>query len=155
MFKDVIEKIFSSSAQVDLADDKNRFNMVYQKMLNTRWYITILTIMTLMLILLGISLCVVFNAHIAQEWKEILLLLLGAFIGSYNRVIDYWFNNSQRDDTLIEKMDQENDSDDLVKAKLKASATKGNGSTEESAAAVVAEAVEAPAEVETAETPKE
>lgn len=127
MFKEFITKIFSSSADVDIVDDKNRFNVIYQKMLNTRWYITILTILTLMVILLGIALCVVFSAHIAQEWKEILLLLLGAFIGSYNRVIDYWFNNSQRDDKLIEKIDQENDSNDLVKAKLTMMSRKGNG----------------------------
>lgn len=127
MFKEFITKIFSSSADVDIVDDKNRFNVIYQKMLNTRWYITILTILTLMVILLGIALCVVFSAHIAQEWKEILLLLLGAFIGSYNRVIDYWFNNSQRDDKLIEKIDQENDSNDLVKAKLAMMSRKGNG----------------------------
>lgn len=155
MFKEMVEKIFSSTAQVDLADDKNRFNLVYQKMLNTRWYITIITLLTLLLILVGVLTATMLNAHIAQEWKELLFLLLGAFIGSYNRVIDYWFNNSQRDDKLIEKMDQENDSDDLVKAKLKASTMKGNGSTEEPAAAVVAEAAEAPAEVKTAETPKE
>ena len=127
MFKEFVTKIFASSADVDIVDDKNRFNVIYQKMLNTRWYITILTILTLMVILLGIALCVVFSAHIAQEWKEILLLLLGAFIGSYNRVIDYWFNNSQRDDKLIEKIDQENDSNDLVKAKLAMMSRKGNG----------------------------
>ena len=130
MFKDFVTKIFSSSAEVDIVDDKNRFNVIYQKMLNTRWYITILTIMTLMLILFGIALCVAVGAHIAQEWKEILLLLLGAFIGSYNRVIDYWFNNSQRDDKLIEKIDQENDTDDLVKAKLAMLSKKGNGEPE-------------------------
>ena len=130
MFKDAVTKIFSSSAEVDVGDDKNRFNIIYQKMLNTRWYITILTIMTLMLILFGIALCVAVGAHIAQEWKEILLLLLGAFIGSYNRVIDYWFNNSQRDDKLIEKIDQENDSDALVQAKIAMQAKKGNGDSE-------------------------
>ena len=41
--------------------------------------------------------------------KEILLLLLGAFIGSYNRVIDFWFNNAERDNLLIEKVDDEDD----------------------------------------------
>lgn len=127
MFKDFVEKMFSSSVQVDIADDKNRFNLVYQKMLNTRWYITIITLLTLLMILLGVLTATVMNVHIAQEWKELLFLLLGAFIGSYNRVIDYWFNNSQRDDKLIEKMDQENDTDDLVKAKLAAAAKRGNG----------------------------
>jgi len=31
---------------------------------------------------------------INQEWKEILLLVLGAFLGSYSRIIDFWFNGS-------------------------------------------------------------
>ena len=44
-----------------------------------------------------------------QEWKEILLLILGAFIGSYNRVIDFWFNNSQRDQIMLQKIDEEDD----------------------------------------------
>lgn len=130
-FRDGVQKIFTSTAQVDLADDRNRFNVLYQKMLNTRWYITILTLLTLLAILVGIVLAIFFNVHVAQEWKEILLLLLGAFIGSYNRVIDHWFNNSQRDDKLLEKMDQENDTDALVKAKLEAASRKGNGNVPE------------------------
>ena len=36
------------------------------------------------------------------EWKEILLVMLGAFVGSWSRVIDFWFNNSEQDNTLIE-----------------------------------------------------
>lgn len=140
MFKDLVTKIFSSSAQVDIADDKNRFNLVYQKMLNTRWYITIITLLTLLLILLGVLTATIFNAHIAQEWKELLFLLLGAFIGSYNRVIDYWFNNSQRDDKLIEKMDQENDTDDLIKAKIAMQTKQGNGESAQPSAEVPAEA---------------
>lgn len=118
MLKGLITQIFSSSEQVDLADDTNRFNVIYQKMLNTRWYITIITLLTLMVILIGVLTATVIGTRIAQEWKEILLLLLGAFIGSYNRVIDYWFNNSQRDDKLIEKMDQENDTPSTLQAKL-------------------------------------
>jgi len=37
------------------------------------------------------------------------LLILGAFIGSYNRVIDFWFNNSQRDQIMLQKIDEEDD----------------------------------------------
>ena len=31
---------------------------------------------------------------INQEWKEVLLLVLGAFLGSYSRIIDFWFNGN-------------------------------------------------------------
>ena len=111
------------TSDIEITDDKNRFNAIYQKMINARWRITVLTMVTMMIFLLGISVSVLFGVRIAQEWKEILLLLLGAFIGSYNRVIDHWFNNSQRDEKILEKMDQENDSDDLVKDKLKITPT--------------------------------
>ena len=45
----------------------------------------------------------------SQEWKEIMLLILGAFIGSYNRVIDFWFNNAERDKEIINRADHEDD----------------------------------------------
>lgn len=113
----LLSKLVTTASDVSITDDKNRFNLVYQKMLSARWYITIITLLTLLVILVGVFSATIFNVHIAQEWKELLFLLLGAFIGSYNRVIDYWFNNSQRDDKLLEKMDQENDSDKLASLK--------------------------------------
>lgn len=116
--KKFVEKMFSSTAEIDVpADEKNRFNVILQKMMNTRWYITMIVMVTFLMILFGIVLSIVFRASITQEWKEILLLLLGAFIGSYNRVIDFWFNSSQRDDKLIEKMDEENDTSEELKSK--------------------------------------
>jgi hypothetical protein len=42
-----------------------------------------------------------------QEWKEILLLMLGAFIGSYGKIIDYWFSDTDKDKMLVQKMDEE------------------------------------------------
>ena len=45
----------------------------------------------------------------SQEWKEILLLILGAFIGSYQRVIDFWFNNAEQDKEIIDRADHEDD----------------------------------------------
>jgi hypothetical protein len=43
----------------------------------------------------------------AAEWKELLLLLLGAFIGSYGKIIDYWFSDTDKDKMLVQKMDEE------------------------------------------------
>lgn len=118
MFRKLITWLFSTPTEINLVGKTDRFNVIYQKMLNTRWYITIITLVTLMAIFSGILAAVVLQVHILQEWKELLFLLLGAFIGSYNRVIDFWFNNSQRDDKLIEKMDQEDDSDGILQQKL-------------------------------------
>ena len=88
--------------------------------MQTRWYISIITMMTMLIVFLGIMVSVVFNVKIQQELKELMMLMLGAFIASYNRVIDFWFNNSQRDDKLIEKMDQEDDTPETLKAKIEA-----------------------------------
>ena len=35
-------------------------------------------------------------------WKEILLLMLGGFVGSFAKVIDFWFNNGEDDVKLLE-----------------------------------------------------
>lgn len=32
-----------------------------------------------------------FEKGLNAEWKELLLLLLGALIGNFSKVIDYWF----------------------------------------------------------------
>jgi len=32
---------------------------------------------------------------------------LGAFIGSYGKIIDYWFSDTDKDKMLVQKMDEE------------------------------------------------
>ena len=63
-----------------------------------RWSITIIVIITFCLITLGIFASIHTNTTVAGEWKELLLLLLGAFIGSYGKIIDYWFETTNKDD---------------------------------------------------------
>ena len=36
----------------------------------------------------GIMISIHIDTAVGQEWKELLLLLLGAFIGSYGKIID-------------------------------------------------------------------
>jgi hypothetical protein len=60
-----------------------------------------------MLIIGGIFAAIVSNTAIAGEWKELMLLLLGAFIGSYGKIIDYWFSDTDKDKMLVQKMDEE------------------------------------------------
>ena len=108
--KEQLEKALKNEAAVQVPQDKqNRFNIIFQKMMSVRWYITFITMITLLAILLGVVFSIMLKATMEQEWKEILLLILGAFIGSYNRVIDFWFNNSQRDQIMLQKIDEEDD----------------------------------------------
>jgi|TARA_B110000977_G_scaffold153215_1_gene194671 hypothetical protein len=60
-----------------------------------------------MLLTLGILLSIHTDTKVSGEWKELLLLLLGAFIGSYGKIIDYWFKETDKDKMLVQKMDEE------------------------------------------------
>ena len=62
-----------------------------------RFVITSVVLGTFFLIMLGIGGAILGPGEtptINQEWKEILLLVLGAFLGSYSRIIDFWFNGN-------------------------------------------------------------
>ena len=83
------------------------FKDLLNAMMKRRWYITALVLGGFMLIIGGIFAAVLQNSPIAGEWKELLLLLLGAFIGSYGKIIDYWFSDTDKDKMLVQKMDEE------------------------------------------------
>jgi hypothetical protein len=105
----IFSNIFAPKQEFTTVDNHNRFNFILQKMMNTRWYITVVTLVIFLTIVIGLGVGIITKSTIDAEWKELLLLLLGAFIGSYNRVIDFWFNSAERDNLLIEKVDQEDD----------------------------------------------
>jgi hypothetical protein len=83
------------------------FKDLLNQMMSRRWYITALVLGGFMFIIGGIFAAVLQNSPIAGEWKELLLLLLGAFIGSYGKIIDYWFSDTDKDKMLVQKMDEE------------------------------------------------
>jgi hypothetical protein len=76
-------------------------------MMARRWYITAGVLGGFLMIIGGIFVAVSNNATMAGEWKELLMLLLGAFIGSYGKIIDYWFSDTDKDKMLVQKMDEE------------------------------------------------
>lgn len=73
----------------------------------SRVFITTITLGTFFAVLGGIAYAIWVSSEISQEWKEILLLVLGAFIGSYNKVIDFWFNSLERDSMLMDEATDE------------------------------------------------
>jgi hypothetical protein len=83
------------------------FKDLLNAMMKRRWYITAMVLGGFMLIIGGIFAAIVSNTAIAGEWKELMLLLLGAFIGSYGKIIDYWFSDTDKDKMLVQKMDEE------------------------------------------------
>ena len=83
------------------------FKELLNKMMSRRWYITAMVLGGFILIMAGIFVAVLGQSPIAGEWKELLMLLLGAFIGSYGKIIDYWFSDTDKDKMLVQKMDEE------------------------------------------------
>ena len=83
------------------------FKELLASMMMRRWFITALVLGSFMLIIAGIFTAITYGTPIAGEWKELLLLLLGAFIGSYGKIIDYWFSDTDKDKMLVQKMDEE------------------------------------------------
>jgi hypothetical protein len=83
------------------------FKDLLNAMMKRRWYITALVLGGFMFIIAGMFAAIALGTAIAGEWKELLLLLLGAFIGSYGKIIDYWFSDTDKDKMLVQKMDEE------------------------------------------------
>jgi Zn-dependent protease with chaperone function len=75
--------------------------------MSRRWAITLTVLITFMLLALGILLSIRTQASVSGEWKELLLLMLGSLIGSYGKIIDYWFSDTDKDKMLVQKMDEE------------------------------------------------
>lgn len=83
------------------------FKDLLNQMMTRRWFITAIVLFTFLLLTLGIVVSIHTETVVGQEWKELLLLLLGAFIGSYGKIIDYWFSDTDKDKMLVQKMDEE------------------------------------------------
>lgn len=88
-------------------EDKNRFYYMLQQMQSNRWRITLVVLFLFFFIIAGINSAVFFKVEIHESWKEMLLILFGAFVGNLNKVVDYWFNSEDRDKMLIQKVDEE------------------------------------------------
>ena len=83
------------------------FKELLNSMMNRRWLMTLIVLITFMCTTIGILISIHAETTVGQEWKELLLLLLGAFIGSYGKIIDYWFSDTDKDKMLVQKMDEE------------------------------------------------
>ena len=83
------------------------FKDLLNKMMSRRWYITAMVLGGFLIIIAGIFTAISLQTPMAAAWKELLMLLLGAFIGSYGKIIDYWFSDTDKDKMLVQKMDEE------------------------------------------------
>jgi hypothetical protein len=90
-----------------MAEQPSGFKELLSSMMKRRWFITAIVLGGFMVIIMGIFGAILNKSAIEGEWKELLLLLLGAFIGSYGKIIDYWFSDTDKDKMLVQKMDEE------------------------------------------------
>ena len=94
MEKDKVEEKSINQRQMDSIHSKQKAAQ------RNRFAITSVVLGTFFLIMFGIGYAIIGHTdapRVDQEWKEILLLVLGAFLGSYSRIIDFWFNTKDED----------------------------------------------------------
>jgi hypothetical protein len=103
----IFSKIFDDNNSYKRVEKEEKFNFLLQTMMSNRWKITLIVLFTFFFIVFGIVMATLFKATIAESWKELLLILLGAFVGNLNKVIDFYFSSEDRDKMLIQKMDEE------------------------------------------------
>ena len=87
--------------------EQRGFQKLLLSMMNRRWLMTLVVLVTFMAIAIGILISIHIGSEVSGEWKELLLLLLGALIGSYGKIIDYRFSDTDKDKMLVQKMDEE------------------------------------------------
>ena len=98
--------------EIDEIDDelmqlaKNKEHEEFMKLIMYRrqrkWYATISIIFIFGLIITLMMGFMALGKDLTAGWKEVLLVMVGAFVGSWGKVIDFWFNNSEQDNTLLE-----------------------------------------------------
>jgi hypothetical protein len=93
-----------------MAEDKKPemiFRYLLKYIIQRRWYVTAIVLGLFILILGGIFIGISTGSAITSEWKELLLLCLGAMIGSFGKVIEFWFVNQNMDTMMSQKADEE------------------------------------------------
>ena len=70
-----------------------------------KWYVSIAVVGMFAVILMLMIYFMGQGKDVTDGWKEILLLMLGGFVGSFAKVIDFWFNNQENDNKLLAHAD--------------------------------------------------
>ena len=97
-----------SEVNMEVLEEQNeqRVNETLLKLIMYRsqrkWYSTISIIAIFAMILILMMIFIATGKEISEGWKDVLLVLIGAFVGSWSKVIDFWFNNAEQDNTLLE-----------------------------------------------------
>ena len=85
------------------------FRKYVEKREKNRLGITIFYMTLLLAVVIFIGVGVVKNVPLGEQWKSILMVILGMLIGNFSKIMDYWFNSLENDSKLIDKVDEEDD----------------------------------------------
>ena len=92
-----------------IQDQKHQINTELINIIKFRqgkkWLISIVVVALFATILALMIYFMSQGVDVVGGWKEILLLMLGGFVGSFAKVIDFWFNNAEDDVKLLEHAD--------------------------------------------------
>ena len=104
----VVEKK-NTNPEMHIQDQKHAINQeligIIKFRQNKKWLISIAVVSLFSLILALMIYFMSTGTDVMGGWKEILLLMLGGFVGSFAKVIDFWFNNAEDDVKLLEHAD--------------------------------------------------
>ncbi len=103
------KNILLDTPEMHVQDQKHEINKelvgIIKFRQNKKWYISIAVVSLFSLILALMIFFMSQGKDVTGGWKEILLLMLGGFVGSFAKVIDFWFNNAEDDVKLLEHAD--------------------------------------------------
>lgn len=90
-------------------NDNEEFMKLIMYRSQRKWYATLSIIFIFGLIITLMMGFMALGKDLTAGWKEVLLVMVGAFVGSWGKVIDFWFNNSEQDNSLIETASDDDD----------------------------------------------
>jgi len=95
--------------EMHIQDQKHQINTeligIIKFRQSKKWLISIAVVSLFSVILALMIYFMSSGVDVMGGWKEILLLMLGGFVGSFAKVIDFWFNNAEDDVKLLEHAD--------------------------------------------------
>ena len=95
--------------EMHIQDQKHQINTeligIIKFRQSKKWLISIAVVSLFSIILALMIYFMSSGVDVKGGCKEILLLMLGGFVGSFAKVIDFWFNNAEDDVKLLEHAD--------------------------------------------------
>ena len=97
-----IEEIEHELEKMIKVSERDEFMKLIMYRSQRKWYATVSIILIFGMIIALMMIFMAMGKDLTTGWKEVLLVMVGAFVGSWGKVIDFWFNNSEQDNTLLE-----------------------------------------------------